>query len=692
MTPWQRRARAGVAVIGLATAATVYFVLGERRTPVKADGTQLEPDVVMEIPGGSLDLLEGSIKTLGGRFGHMKLLSDGTSVWTDVTIEPQARDGHDFVITAQEARTRKDSNDLELRGTVTVRERDGFELTTGEAVYAEATGIVRADRAVSFTKGAMRGSGWGMTYDQKHDVLTIADRAEVSVAAEGEQPATAFTATRAILDRAGDRLTLDRRVRVVRGEQVTETDRATVHLTENEEHVQFVELRGQAHVAGGLGSLDRVQAQDIDLDYSDDGQAIEHVALRGAGRIAMKAESCPAGREVSGQSLDIRLRRDQSLETLTGGGGVLMMLPACNGAAARTIESRTLDAEGQVDGSLRRVAFSDQVVFTEAKSDDGRRRATAGVLKVDLKDGALTRALFSGSPTFTDNDLQARSAEADYQPTGGRLLLRGRDARGEPDMSDDTVTVVGPEIDIALDTRQVEARGRGDRVKTSIRAQAPAKGRAAAGGRLPGMLQQDEPVTIAADSLSYDGEAGTAAYRGRVVMSQGATELRAGTLDLLRKAGDLTARGKATSTFLFDGKASQGEAEEIRYVDRDRTLTYTRGTAADAAPARLQGPQGDLRGRQIRVYLAAEESRVERLEAEGNVDARIDKRVVRGSTLQYGAKDETYVVTGTARVPVVVEEACRETRGQTLTYNRSTDTMSIDGRGLVLTDTRNPCR
>jgi hypothetical protein len=98
--------------------------------------------------------------------------------------------------------------------------------------------------------------------------------------------------------------------------------------------------------------------------------------------------------------------------------------------------------------------------------------------------------------------------------------------------------------------------------------------------------------------------------------------------------------------------------------------------------ARLTGPQGDLRGRRITLFLAPSESRLERLQAQDDVIAKVDARTARGVTLDYLVSNESYRIGGTPTTPATVEEnraadGCWELRGRALTFNRSADTMVV---------------
>ena len=94
---------------------------------------------------------------------------------------------------------------------------------------------MRVPGVLSFKKGHMSGGGTNGLFDQNNDVLTINEKAAVTVLDDEGHPTTDFTAGSAVLDRAQHVLTLDKQVHVVRGAQVTDTDHSTARLSENNE-------------------------------------------------------------------------------------------------------------------------------------------------------------------------------------------------------------------------------------------------------------------------------------------------------------------------------------------------------------------------------------------------------------------------------------------------------------------------
>jgi lipopolysaccharide export system protein LptA len=231
--------------------------------------------------------------------------------------------------------------------------------------------------------------------------------------------------------------------------------------------------------------------------------------------------------------------------------------------------------------------------------------------------------------------------------------------------------------------------------------------RGAASGRMPGLIERQNPVNVNADELAYQGPAGAAVYTGNAMLWQGVTAVRGDAITIDRTRGDLVVSGAARSNLVFDTGASVGRAAEIRYDDAARRLTYgppapragsgasATGTAVSAGAAQVSGTQGDLRAGRIEVQLAAGESRLEGLDAYTDVAIRLlDRRLATGDRLTYSAGEERYVMTGIATVPVKIVEECRETIGRTVVFFTSADRIIVDGNEEVRTQSSRsgPCQ
>jgi lipopolysaccharide export system protein LptA len=691
MISWQKPARFGVATFAVAFAAYVYMEMGERQAaaPV-APAVRTDPSASIEVVSGVLRRVLGIEEEFEIRAGSHLTYPDKSSRWGDVRIRIPKKNGRDFVIVAKEAKAGADEKLFELNGEVTVTASDGFELKTGSATYGVDEGIARAAGPVTFGKGRMSGAGVGMTFDQRNDVLTIGEDSMVTMTDEAGAVAMEFSAGPATLNRMLNILTLDGGVHVLRATQEFDAERATAQLSEMEEFVTFIELRGTARVAGGGGSLDSMSARDIDLDYSDDGQTLERVLLAGDAGVAMAGAGGAAGRQIFSQRLELTLAADGSVTKATGRDGVRLTLPADEGSPARSMTARTLDGEGVAGKGLTSARFEEAVEYREANGTAVAREARSQSLRVTLDGDAVTAATFTGRVTFTDQGLEARGGEARYSPTKGTLSLSSAATGGRAGVSDEQISLEASTIDLALETRGMIAKGA---VRTTLRMtppkpteQRPARARAS---KMPGLLTESQPVSINAETLNYGGGAGTTSYSGDVVLRQGTeTVIRANALALDQETGNLAATGNARTSLLFDAAASEGSADLIQYDETKRAIVYS---ATAPRLAQLKGPQGDLKAGRIQIALQQEGSRVRRFDAQTSVSIALGTRSVTGARLEYDAAEERYIVHGTTGKPVTVVdrsvEGCRESIGTKLTFFKSTDSISMEGADVRRTKT-----
>ncbi len=724
MASWQRRTRIGLAIFAVALAAVVYFSMGERRSQVPpAPVERSDPNAVAEAKGVDLQRLRQTQQDFSITSSRTLSYQDGSQKMFDVEITVRKSDGRSYVVTADEATAGKEQRERQLTGHVTLKVSDGFELKTDRATHNQDDSIVRAPGAVAFSKGRMTGSGGNAIYDQNRDLLTIAEQAKVNMSDEKGQPTTDFNAGTAVLDRLQNTLTLDGQAHVLRNQQVIDADHVLTRLSDDEQIVQFIELRNNARVTGGT-AIDSMSARDIDMDYTDDGQALERVALNGGAGVAMKGSSGP-GRQIVGEALDVRLAPDGAIVALVGRDKVRLDLPASGDSPAGSVNADTLEGTGETGRGLTTTEFKGKVEYREA----GKRGAMDRVVRAQsltamLADDAISDATFKGQVTFEDQGLSARAAEISYQPKQNKIALSGNDAGGPPHVSVDQISIDARTIDVGLQDRLIAAT----EVRTTLTPQkkeAQARGSATSGIAIPGLLKQDQAANINANALDYRGQAGQAVYRGGATLWQGNTTIRADTISLDQQKSNLIATGSATSTLELDTGVSTGSGNEIRYEDQRRLVTYSGGTlppttdrgtgsagarsgapnetrrAVPARDAQMGGPQGDLRAERIEIALAKEGNTVERLEGYTRVTLKLDKRTAVGARLTYFASDERYVMSAAGTTPVTITDvqtspsgavSCRETTGRTLIFYKSADRIIVDGNDQNRTEMHvKPC-
>ena len=682
---WQKRVRLVVAVFGVAFAIVVYAAIGDRQAVVPAARpVRFDPRAIIESAGAAFQQLSEARQDYVIKSERQFTYEGGATKFIGITIEVRGRAGRDFVVSGREATAGENQRELEITGDVKMSASDGLVITADRATFTEEDASVRVPGPVSFAKGGMTGTGIGMIYDKENDVLTLSEQAHVTLTDAAGNILTDFTSGSATLARQDNYLSLAGNVHVMRGEQVIEADNGVATLTENEEHVTFIELRGNARVVGGA-AFDSMSARDIDLDYTDDGQLLERVVLTGSGAIGLKGQNGAPGRQFLGDSLNLAFAPDASLTSATGRTNVRLDLPGAPGSPARSVKARALDATGEPGKGLTGARFTNDVEYREeAQRGAAARLVRAQGLRIVLAGDAVTSALFNGSTTFEEEGLQASAARIQYNPAKGSLQLSGSDAGGGPRVADDQITVEATTIDVALEGRRMTAAGA---VRTTLRGQG-------ADSKLPGMLEQGEPVDVRAGALDYQGASGKATYTGMAVLSQGATAIRAETIVLDQTSGDLTASGGARSTFALDADTSQGRASEIRYRDTTRVMTYDSPVPAGPiippayVAAQLSGPQGNIGAARIEVKLAEQGSTVDRLEAYTNVSVRLldTARTATGDRMTYYASDQRYEFTGLPTTPVkLVEPGCRETTGRSMTFFKATDSLIVDGANVTRT-------
>ena len=135
------------------------------------------------------------------------------------------------------------------------------------------------------------------------------------------------------------------------------------------------------------------------------------------------------------------------------------------------------------------------------------------------------------------------------------------------------------------------------------------------------------------------------------------------------------------------GSLTTATATDLVYDDALHRATYTTN-------ARMVGPEGDLKGDKIELYLDETGRGLQRLEAYTKVTfltvtPKGARRRGTGERLTYFAKEERYVMSGPlAHVTEQMPQECRETTGRTLTFFKATDSITVDGNEEVRTQTK----
>ena len=397
MTSWQKRLRIGLAIFGIVFAGLVYRSIGERQAPAAVRPVErTDPKAISEARESSVEQVRGIQREFEVKSERTLTYDDSSQKHFNVEITVR-RDGRVVVVTAKEAQAGPNQVELQLSGGLKLSVNDGFELVTDHGTFNQDEGIARAPGEVTFKKGLMSGSGRNATYNQKSDVLNVAERARVVITDQAGKVSLDGTAGSATLDRMQDVLFLDSTVHVLRGTQVINAQKVMARLSANEDVITSLDLRGDASVQGGSGPLQAMKANAIDLTYSDDGTILERAVLNGSASFSTAADEHASSRRMSGEGLDVQMHPDGSVAKVVGRDGVQLDLPEANGIPPRSIRAQTLDAGGEPGQGLNSLRFRGDVVFQEGMRQGGAsREVRAQSLAASLAGDALNTAVLRG--------------------------------------------------------------------------------------------------------------------------------------------------------------------------------------------------------------------------------------------------------------------------------------------------------
>ncbi len=483
---WQRVLRWILVLVAVSTIALVAF--SARKRQKNTGGTavlRMDPKAVIESARGKLFQLSGM--KVPGFIDYQKqfVYEDGSMKLLGLKLTTH-RSGREFYLNANEGQIGKEQSHVEARGNVVLTASDGLRMSTDEATYSNGEQIVRAPHRVEFSKGAMSGSGVGMTYDQKRDVLWLLDQVDITVAPDKKtnDPGAKITCGSVGFARREKYMRFERDVSIHRGGRTISADSVLAHLTDDEKKVKAWELRGNSHITmsdAADGGLQAMGSKDMNLTNGPDGETIERALLAGGSAIQMAGAGGKPGRRIAGNTIDVQLAADSTVTSLSARQQVQLTVPADKDTPARVIESDFMDGTGEPGKGLTGASFRHGVKFSELRQPNPRI-AHSRSLNVKLTEGGgMDDAEFTGGTKFEDGVTTASGLEAKYQVSKGRLLLTGKVGTQSPQVQDDRISVVSTKIDMAFEGPKLIATGEVQSVmKPSKKAQdakAPEKGK-----------------------------------------------------------------------------------------------------------------------------------------------------------------------------------------------------------------------
>lgn len=608
------------------------------------------------------------------------------------------RAGKPFVISADRGELRANAPDAgpneipaesHLIGHVVMHEQDGMEIKTDDASYNDATATLIIPGALTFSRDRLSGGGTGASYVRGDQLLKIDDKANVKIAPDAKsQGKLDGRSTSMELNRTLHQLVMSGGAVIVRDEETIRADVAQMHLTDDEQGIAVMQMRGHSGIVPLVANSNtpEMHGDDIDLEFHPDGRTISRALIQRGAQLSLA--SAQGRRQITADQQDVQLAPDgHTVKQLAGTSSgpsslVQVTLPATADTPKRVIKARILNASGTEKDGLTSATFQDAVDFIEtrtpargqAASPDRRVRSTSMALALNAGDiGDIKEARFHDSKEqqvrFENGATKGAADDVRYYAAAGKLLLRPSQQNRRSEVDAEKINVKARNIDIELDRTAIAADGD---VKTETKPDKSAKAR--------GLFDDTKPVNGFAAKLTYDEAGHQAIYETGAWLRQGTTRVQADKLVVDDTAGDLSADGNVVTYLPMDNVSTAGDppkatAAKLRYVDSAHRAVYT-GSAKEQA--QFNGPDGLVKAATIELTLSAEGHELSTLVADGTVAARVStEQTARGDHLVYDVKAGHYFLDGKAQlIQKQIEngvESCSETHGASINFTKPSD-------------------
>ena len=205
-------------------------------------------------------------------------------------------------------------------------------------------------------------------YDRKRDVLWLLDKAVINVAADKktDDPGAKINAARSATRAATTTCVSSDDER--RPRRPISADTAMAYLTDDGKAIKSLELRGNSRIAMAKpaeGGLQAMGSRDMNINFADDGETIQHSVLVGGSAIQMAGAQGKPGRRISGEVVDVTLGEDSAVTGLRRQHVQLRFLRTAR--TQRTIRSRRWK-EGEPGKGLTGATFRQRVQFRKHES------------------------------------------------------------------------------------------------------------------------------------------------------------------------------------------------------------------------------------------------------------------------------------------------------------------------------------
>ena len=708
MSKWQRPVRFGLAAFVVSFAVAVFFGVRQRADPAPAVVIdRADPDALIQSRGARIIQSDESAEDVRITAGHQLTYPDGALRLTDgVEVAVAQRPDRDaFVLTGSEAVVDAEQNEVQITGGVHFESANGLNAEAGEATFLESEQVVRMPGEARFSRDGMTAGGFGAVYDQRHDVLTLERAARVELI--GDDSRTVIDADTATLAQRDGYMIFTGGVAIAGAQEQMEALQA--RATFSGEGVDAdpaaasmltgLQLDGGARITGShrsAGRLREMSADDIGLNYGENGQTLEEATLRGQAGVDLYGEDGAPGSRIAGRTIELTFGEPgEGVAGLSASGNVMLSLPPSTDGTIQRVTAEALTVSDAEDGTSR-ARFDGGVEYREtrpaAEDEPGVSRVTrAERLEAGLGEGlaSFDTTRFLGDVVFDDGSVSGEADEARYAVGSGALELVTMGSEGRlPRLVDTRGSIQAQTITVTREGLTIGAVGEVESILTGGTASDETNAEAA---MRPGMLSGDTPIYVTAGELNYDSETSVATYSAGARLWQGETLFSGTEIIMDESTGGFTGTGNIrTRTLITQINDETGVQEESVTTGLGGALYYDNvlRQVSYAVGASVTGPRSSLTANLIHLFLLDDSKTLERIEAAGGVRLEMVGRWVTGDELVYFDAAGRYEMEGE---PVqIIEETdgmCRTTTGRKLTFFIRADAVSVDGQSEVRTET-----
>src|ERR1051326_1470541 len=359
---WQKRLRLAIALFVVLFAALVVVSLrrGRRPGPPPVLDVKATAAVITSQRGDYTQEQKGK-PAFSIHFGNSATYPDGRSTFGGgVRVVLPDKEGRRITIESQAAEAKqppgKQLGNARFTDGVTLTTSDGITVKSDTATYTDDDQTARIPGKVTFTRGRMSGAATGATYDQNKAILWLLQDAQIDVKPDDTGSGSVHVTSKAAgMARKEHYMRFTGAVRFDGEGRITEADEAVAFLTEDNEKIQRLELRGNSGITGkpGQSGPQWMRARDIDVAYAPDGRTLQSAHLVENASMALPGEAGKKPKQIGARGIDVTMAPDGATVTnLTAIESVQVDLPQDGDIPQRRISAARLTASGAAAGGI----------------------------------------------------------------------------------------------------------------------------------------------------------------------------------------------------------------------------------------------------------------------------------------------------------------------------------------------------